>query len=154
MSATKIFIAALIGFLLGLAVSSQQDALTTLNNIINKQQVKQSGFCPPPELVRQNTDNQSNFESGGLSWSFEYLSWKPPEKIQFDQAFYYPKTQSISCNYTWSNPEKNGKLWLRVVLNAESDMQVKRTGTHWGESEDLFICVSGSTKTCGFAVYK
>lgn len=110
-------------------------------------------MCPSAEIVRKQVGQQGPWKANGLMWSFETLSWQPPEKIVFHQAFYYPATQAIRCDYTWPNPkDPTTLLSLQINLNPNASQNVKVAGSHWGQKGDLFMCGSASPETCAFDI--
>ncbi len=165
-----------LGFVLGIYVSNNYDLKTfdltslmspnpvhqTKSTTSKSQAVKSAStsstgtiraMCPSAELVRKQVGQEGPWKVNGLTWSFETLSWQPPEKIVFNQAFYFSGTQSISCNYVWPDPKNpTTKLWLRIDLNPDANQNINVAGSHWGNQGTLSMCTSASPETCAFDI--
>jgi len=111
-----------------------------------------SAMCPPAEVVRQHVGQSGPFNVDGHSWSFKSVDWQPPAKIEFNQAFYYPETQTVECLYTWPDPKIAGKLWLRISLNLPANQSAKKIGSHWVKTDNATLCSSGTPDTCAFEI--
>ena len=110
-------------------------------------------FCPPAELVKENEKNISPWKSNKLFWTISYHGWPYPEKIAFDQVFFFIKENKIDCRYKWINPKEEGTyLWTSVDLNPDANAKIYVTGEHWKKISQGMQCSSGRPETCAFEI--